>query len=587
MRLTYAFVAALLPAFLIVPAAPARADDGSCPVPVPAGTVCGRLTVPERRSDPHSRQISVPFAVHRATGPDRQADPLVFMGGGPGSPSMQLIGHLTAAPFAADRDVIVLEQRGSRLSTPALSCPEIDTTLLDALSRPGADTVERDALATAGRTCRDRLAAAPIDPRGYTTAEIAADVVALRHTLGYPRWNLMGVSYSTRSMLAAAAADPDGTRAVVLDSFLPARTGMYDVATRDLLRTLERMTPGLSATLRRVTNRLDRRPAAVAVTDPFNHRPRTLHLTGSDLATLIMEGMHDADVATVVPPLLTALDEGHDGLLRAVGRIAVETLNSHDTGLYYLVNCQDEVPFNRFALTTPGSFYDGADPAVCRGLNLPAGSTAGATTAAPVLVLGGALDPATPVDTARAEAARTLPHATIVEFAGVAHAVFLGSRCGRETIGGFLAAPANFAPPCDPGRSPYRTLGAHEPHVTTRAYDLADGSSWHRLVPAVLVLASVIALGAGLVRRRRWLLVLAGAGGLAPLGVAAWLVRAVAASNPASLLVGVPRPVSWCVVAAAVLSAGFAAAATRRCGRLVPVLVGAGAATTLVWWFTG
>ena len=596
MRIRNLLTAVLAGTALAVPVAPppAGAQDRSCPVPVPAGTTCGWLSVPERRSDPDGRQIAVPYAVHRATAPDRKADPLVFMGGGPGSASLTLLRFLVDAPVGRDRDVVVLEQRGSRLSRPPLHCPQIDTALLDALSRPGSDTVEAAGLTAAGRACRQQLAAGGIDLRGYRTAEVAADVVALRHRLRYPRWTLMGVSYSTRSMLAAAAADPAGTRAVVLDSFLPERTDLYDVAGPDLLRTLERVTPGLSATLLRVVGRLDRRPAAVPVDDPLTGRPRTLHLTGDDLATLIGEGMHDADVVTAVPPLLRALDRGHDELLRAVGAVAARTLTSHDTGLYYAITCQDEVPFNALRPGSPRLFYAAADPAVCRGLELPAAGPVNATTGAPVLVLGGTFDPATPVDTARAEAARTLPHATTVEFAGVAHAVFISSRCGRETLAAFVAEPAGFRPPCDPGASPYRTLGAGELQVTTRAYELADGGRWHWAAPGALILACLAALGAG-VARRRPLLVLAGTAGPALLGVAGWLGYGVATANPASLLVGVPHSLAWCVVAAAVAPAMAAAAALRSrsarrpgpAGAVLPVLVIATATATLVWWCTG
>ncbi|MGW4796386.1 hypothetical protein ACWEPC_28595, partial [Nonomuraea sp. NPDC004297] len=66
----------------------------ACPVPVPARTSCGFLEVPERRDAP-GRTIRVGYAVHRSALPGRAPDPVVYMSGGPGSASMQLVGFLS------------------------------------------------------------------------------------------------------------------------------------------------------------------------------------------------------------------------------------------------------------------------------------------------------------------------------------------------------------------------------------------------------------------------------------------------------------------------------------------------------------
>ncbi len=579
-------ISLLLATMLTVPA-PAATHERACPVDVPANTTCGFLLVPERRDVPGSRLIKVGYAVHRSTAADRKPDPIVFTSGGPGSSSLQLTGFLAAAPFGRDRDVITLEQRGSRHSAPHLDCPELDTSVLDSLSRPGRDAAEGEAMTAAARTCAARLRADGTDLRGYNTAEIAADAVDLRAALGYARWNLFGVSYSTRSMLAAAQLDPAGTRSVVLDSFLPADVDQYDVGSADLRATLDRVEPGLAAKLGTVVDRLNRQPAAVDVTDPRTGAPRTLHLTGDDVASLIAEGMQEADVVTAVPALVDALADGRDDLLRAVGRVAAGMLDSHDVGLYSAVNCQDEVPFNTFAPDAgPRSLFSDIDPAVCRGLGLPPGDETPATTDAPVLVVGGSFDPATPVSTARTAAAR-LPHATTVEFAGVAHAVFLGSRCGRDTIAAFVTEPADRPAPCDPGKSPYRTLKPGDRWVTA----LPGGPTWTFGVPGALAVVCLVALVTGAVRRR-WSLLTAGLAGPALLGVAAALILDVSKSNPASLMVGVPWPVAWCVLLAGIVpgSLGIAAAvrgtSSRRPPALPLLLAGLGVAHVL-WFLTG
>lgn len=577
-------VAGLGPGVPTAPPAP-RVEDRPCPVAVPAGTSCGFLVVPERRDVPDSRLIKVGYAVHRSTAADRKPDPIVYSSGGPGSSSLQLTEFLVQAPFGRDRDVVVIEQRGSRHSEPHLRCPEVERALLGTLSRPGRDAAESAALTTAAGTCRGRLTAEGTDLRGYTTAELAADVVALRSALGYRGWNLFGVSYSTRSMLAVAAADPAGTRSVVLDSFLPAGIDQYDAVAPDLRATLDRVSPGLSAQLLEVVGRLNRHPVTVPITDPLTGGRRILHLTGDDVGSLIGEGMQDPDVVTAVPALLQALADGRDDLLAPVGQVAAQLLSSHDMGLYYAVTCQDEVPFNTFGTDAgPRSIFSDTDPAVCRGLGLPPGSDAQASTNAPVLVVGGTFDAATPVATARTGASATLPRSTVVEFAGVSHAVFLTSRCGRDTIAAFLGAPAGFSQPCDPAAAPYRTLQPGERYVTTRAYALAQGPWWTAAPPAALLLACLIALAVGALRRRP-ALILAGLAGTGALAAAAWLLSDVAATNPASLLVGVPQTVAWCAVLAGALPAAIGLAVIRR--GAVPALLTAASAAHLLWWLTG
>ena len=87
-------------------------------MPVPARTSCAFLEVPERRDAPQ-REIQVGYAVHMSDAPGRRPDPIVYMSGGPGSASTQLIGFLSQ--MFPDRDVVTIEQRGSRFSRPVLA----------------------------------------------------------------------------------------------------------------------------------------------------------------------------------------------------------------------------------------------------------------------------------------------------------------------------------------------------------------------------------------------------------------------------------------------------------------------------------
>ncbi|WP_433240311.1 alpha/beta fold hydrolase [Streptosporangium sp. CA-135522] len=590
-----ALVALALPASALAEGAPAL-EYHPCPVTVPEGTRCGYLVVPERRDAPDGPVTRVGFAVHRSSAADREPDPVVYTSGGPGSASIQLTGYLTQ--MFRERDVVVLEQRGGRWSKPRLDCPETVRAMLDTLESPGQAAEETGVIAAGATACRARLG---VDLRGYRTGEIAADVVDLRRALGYPRWNLFGVSYSTRSMLAAAAADPGGTRSVVLDSFLPAQVNWYDDATRDLTDSVAKLAgqgwPDLPARFTAMVAALNERPAEVTTRDPLTDAPLTVRLNGDDVATVIGEAMHSVEVIPIVPALVDGLAAGHHELLQPLADAAGPGLASHEFGLYHAVQCQDEVPYNAFAQARPRLFTAVHDRAVCEAWKLPRSPASAAVTRAPVLVVGGQYDPTTPSRTAR-PAAEALPKGRFVEFAGVGHAVFLSSRCGRETIAAFLSDPAA-APPCDPAEAAYRVVRPGELHLTAAPYR-AQLTWWPLLPFALLAITALVQLVAGLLRPRRRLPVLvAGLCGLAFTGLTADALYGVVAENETVLGVGVPSILlwygllPWACLAATVTAvarhrrtgAGEPAGKSTRAWPITTLLAGVVYAGFLVWWY--
>ncbi|MEU6791703.1 alpha/beta hydrolase [Nonomuraea wenchangensis] len=538
-----------------------------CPVAVPSGTTCGFLLVPERRDAP-DRTIRVGYAVHRSTARERKPDPVVYMSGGPGSASLQLTGFLSQ--MFPDRDVVALEQRGGRYSEPALGCPETAEALLGQLRRPPAD------VAAAAVTCRDRLREQGVDLRGYTTKEMAADVVALRRELGYPSWNLFGVSYSTRVMVEAAAADPEGTRSLVLDSFLPEGVNWYDDAERNLADTMAKL--GVKDAFEAMTARLNASPAYVPTTDPLLGQEFTARLSGDDVAAVLFEGLAGADVAAVAPALLPALAAGHDELLRPLADGAGEGLVSHEFGLYHAVQCQDELPFNASAGRSR-LFTHNADKAVCDAWALPRSQPAAAAPHAPAFVLGGQYDPTTPVRTSK-PAAEALPDGRFAEIPRASHAVFLSSACARRMIVEFVADPAaRTAASCqDAGGGRQEDL-----RVTAAPYAISR-APWLAAPFALFALTALAQLVAAAVKGRA-LAAYGGLCGVAFAGLTAQAVYGLVTRNATALAVGLPAdvvPYTWIAVASVVLTAAGALLRWRRWTGWAATAVGGG---FLLWWF--
>ena len=199
----------------------------ACPNPIMAGLPqldlgadfeCGYLTVPENRSAQDGRTIRLAVAAARATAPARLPDAIVYLTGGPGNSALASAAGLVEAGWNAERDLVVLEQRGTLKSEPLLACPELDTYLDGAVGSPPTSSDVAAQEAEALQACRDRIAAEGWDLAAYNTTENAADVADLRVALGIEEWNVYGVSYGTYVALELLRNQPEGIRAVVLDS---------------------------------------------------------------------------------------------------------------------------------------------------------------------------------------------------------------------------------------------------------------------------------------------------------------------------------------------------------------------------------
>ena len=78
------------------------------------------------------------------------------------------------------------------------------------------------------RACLDEIAASGADISKINTEQNARDVSAVMRTLGYPIYNIYGLSYGTKLGLEVMRTAPEGLRSVVLDSVAPVQVPTYD-----------------------------------------------------------------------------------------------------------------------------------------------------------------------------------------------------------------------------------------------------------------------------------------------------------------------------------------------------------------------
>jgi pimeloyl-ACP methyl ester carboxylesterase len=171
---------------------------------------CGRLAVPEDRSDPSSRTIELSVVVIPASTPAPADDPVFFITGGPGDASTEAwASAATAFPSVHHgRDIVLVDQRGTGDSNQ-LVFPHAP----DLSGMSGAE-----AGAVLSRWFRGVLEDLGGDPRFYTSADAADDLDDVRAAIGYERIDVYGISYGATLAQEYARRHADHTRAVVLDS---------------------------------------------------------------------------------------------------------------------------------------------------------------------------------------------------------------------------------------------------------------------------------------------------------------------------------------------------------------------------------
>ncbi len=466
-----------------------RWRDSVCPayLNVTRETRCGFLAVPERRDVANSRMIQVAAVVVPATsnfsGPSIvSAPPLFFFEGGPGGPGSNVASLLArVAPFTSARDLVVMDQRGTGLSMPNLSCEDA----------PGETDV--DVLTREIRRCQARLARERVDLAGFTTKEAAADAIELRQALGYRNMDLLGASYGTTVAMTVMAQDPAGVRSVIVDSVLPPAVNFVADGPAAIHRQLDDLVarcqiqdscreafPRLRADLIRAFERVERDPV-----------PYPAHLRG-EVARPAFDGVALMDflsrslVDTNTPAFIHALAtqdrpsqaaalasllptaEAHAASQPAPGEPPDQALppptSLFATGLYLSVICAEEAanpeaflpePATRWSPTMDRLFDEvGGEPNVLRFCELwdvdPApGSVALSRPASaarsvpipdvPLLIVGAQDDDRTPISWV-VGALDASSRTNLVVFERGGH-VMLGNRCANDIMGRFLRRP--------------------------------------------------------------------------------------------------------------------------------------------------
>jgi pimeloyl-ACP methyl ester carboxylesterase len=429
---------------------------------------CGYLTVPEDYSQPDGNQIRLAFAIFRHPDGNPEPDPIIYLEGGPGGSALEVVNdayyQLYRPMFAANRDIIIFDQRGVGYSEPALDCREFGSLFRDlldlehegqTLTRVEAESRLNDSLIA----CGTALSAAH-DLSQYNSANSAHDIESLRIALGYEQVNLWGVSYGTRLALTMMRDYPDPIRSVLLDSAYPLEVNVFTDTPANGSRALNALFDACAATMKCDVAFPNLREAYFATIDELNAHPVQLYGVIIDsfvFHRLTFQALYNGSIIPFLPSSIHSGSEGNlDGYGIARMRAALQP-EIISYGMNYAVQCREELAFTEHGTIQAafvaqhelqGFVASGLNPEVA--FDICASFNVGTPSAIenepvhsdiPTLVFAGYFDPITPPEWGQRVAAN-LAHSFYLEFPTLGHAVSGGGDCPQGIAADFFVEPA-------------------------------------------------------------------------------------------------------------------------------------------------
>lgn len=447
-----------------------KCNYGNLPVEID----CGILTVPADRANPQGEKIRLAVTILRTQGGAERGrrpalEPVVVLAGQPGDAQTMDIREWLENPLLRQRDIILMDLRGTGKSEPSLNCTELDHS---------ANGYDRKAL----QACRQRLQNREIDLQQFTSAQSAADLNDLRQALGYENWNVIGISYGTRVALTLLRDFPQGVRSVVLDSVYPLEVNILEEQAPNGAQAIQNYFdgchqdprcqysyPDLEEVFSDLIQSLESAPHTVTVADPRTGELVDVSLDGKRMAELIQGALNSPETLARIPYIIYETQYGNDhavaGLMfptspsevEQTAEQAKEERRAFSEGAFYTVLCAEEAGFNdrntaetaarQAELPLAELLYSQVERIFehCRDWNVPASleiENQAVSSPVPALILSGEYDPFTPQRWAE-RVANSFPDSKVLAFPAIGHSVFNLGNCPQSIVAEFIANPLN------------------------------------------------------------------------------------------------------------------------------------------------
>ncbi len=414
---------------------------------------CGTVSVPRSYGQPGSGMFKLAVVVVKSAQQPALPDPIVYISGGPGSPLTKYTENQARHPYAPDRDLILVDQRGVGRSEPSL-CPRIAGELLGA-GFAVADTITaqtQDRRRALFLACRSTARAQGVNLDDFGTNVTVEDFEQVRQALGIARWNVVGNSYGTTVAMTLMVRHPEAIRSAVLDSVYPpdlvlppwsarvaaARTAFFGMCEQD--PACAALFPDLAGQYRQVLGRLSHAPMTVSVPAAMHQPGNQTSLTASLFEMVVALRLYYPENYPDLPRLIATVRDGKvEDFAVALAAVLSGAADTNQSA-HIAVECRDRPHLREPAGAE--SLDKIVDQGICTGWsNLGPPPAIPTDTNIPTLVLAGQFDPNASPPLSRHVAELIGGSARWVEFPLVGHNVRHISPCAAMIVAAFIAQP--------------------------------------------------------------------------------------------------------------------------------------------------
>lgn len=199
-------------------------------------TIDGILQVPENRENPNSRTLNLVYKVLKAKDTSSNKEPILFLQGGAGLPTLFMETFWENHPLRNDRDIVLMDQRGTGLSEA--NCIQVGSSMFSIFRKDLNSEGLIKAMEPILSECKETMKQKGVDLAGYSSKENAADFEDLRKVLGYKKWNLYGGSYGSRSGFTILRDFPNSVRSAVFTGILAPETNLMNEVVQNFENSL-------------------------------------------------------------------------------------------------------------------------------------------------------------------------------------------------------------------------------------------------------------------------------------------------------------------------------------------------------------
>lgn len=313
---------------------------------------CGTLTVPVNREAP---EVTIDLHVARieALSDKKAEDPLLMLAGGPGQSALDAFAGSARVyqSHLRDRDIILVDQRGTGASHPLRCELDEENENMEALMDPDSDAW-KDWL----QNCKDSM---DVDTRYFTTTEAIKDLEAVREALGIKQWNVYGGSYGTRKAITYMKMFPEALRSVVLDSVVNQEEPLASKHDANIQRTLKAVSDqckedtacyrafgDVESKMWALLARLKETPAELNINNPMTGEKESITFDENYAVMALRMFAYSPETMGLIPLMVSKADEGHYETLAyqalMIGASLEEGLNN---ALELSVICAEDIPF--------------------------------------------------------------------------------------------------------------------------------------------------------------------------------------------------------------------------------------------------